>query len=282
VLRRIGADETLEAELLYAESDVLWEAGRYDEYLAVTTRLVALRERIFGPTHPFTGRAHAALGVGIGTQGDFGRALAELDLGVKTLESSLGPDHPDLGDPLNDLGRTLSLAGRHDEAIVVLRQAIALGERALGADHPSVAISKTNLGRVLRRTGRCSEAMPLFDDSVRIYEKSFSPSYEGLLYPLIEIGVCQIDLGHPKQALGPLERALALEDRPEGIQPEKVAETKYALARALWDAGDAKNRDRARSLAVVARDVFASIRAAFARGPQAEVEAWIARNAPAK
>ncbi len=71
-----------------------------------------------------------------------------------------------------------------------------------------------------------------------------------LAYPLTGIGVAHWKEHRPAEAIAPLERALAIREAGE-LDVGAVAETRFALARALWDAG--RDRARARRLAATAR-----------------------------
>jgi hypothetical protein len=83
-----------------------------------------------------------------------------------------------------------------------------------------------------------------------------------------------LDLARPRDAVAPLERALALREKNNG-DPNELAESRFALARALWDANE--DRARARSLAGAAEDAYRA-----AGGPSAEaladVRAWLAKH----
>jgi hypothetical protein len=77
--------------------------------------------------------------------------------------------------------------------------------------------------------------------------------------------------GAPERAIPRLDRALSIRTTHPG-QPRDLAETRFALARALRDAG--RDRERARSLATQARDGFAQSGAAKERVAAADV--WLA------
>ena len=57
------------------------------------------------------------------------------------------------------------------------------------------------------------------------------------------IGVARLETGDAAGAVPSLERALKMRERP-GTRPRELAETRFALARASWDAGG----DRARAI----------------------------------
>ena len=83
-------------------------------------------------------------------------------------------------------------------------------------------------------------------------------------------GTGQLELarGHVDAAVPLLERAVAMREK-DGEAPD-LAESRFALARAL------PGGERARSLAVAARDAYRTLGPNFAT-QLAEVEAWLAK-----
>jgi hypothetical protein len=76
-------------------------------------------------------------------------------------------------------------------------------------------------------------------------------------------------------AVAPLERALRLRVDKEP-SPAHIAETEFALARALWESG--QQRDRARTLALSAQGRYSTV--ATLRKQEAEVVVWLAKHTP--
>ena len=83
-----------------------------------------------------------------------------------------------------------------------------------------------------------------------------------------------VALGRPEEAIPILERALALRETTPDVHSE-IAESRFALARALWIA----KADRARSLRLAkrARDAYAAIGDGMEE-ELAEVKAWLAER----
>ncbi len=90
-------------------------------------------------------------------------------------------------------------------------------------------------------------------------------------FPLTGLGEASLGMGRPAAAIEPLERALAIRLTRAG-EANELGETRFALARALWDA----NRERKRAL-TLARQA----RVDYARGDQAkqaEIAEWLAQH----
>jgi tetratricopeptide (TPR) repeat protein len=89
---------------------------------------------------------------------------------------------------------------------------------------------------------------------------------------LLDLGLAYLDLHRADQAVAPLERALRL--RSEDT-PARAAPIRFALARALWDAG----RDRPRAIALARQASGSSFRPGEGV-TQEQISAWLASHAP--
>lgn len=78
--------------------------------------------------------------------------------------------------------------------------------------------------------------------------------------------------GHPKDALAALERAMKLlEGHDKDLSPAELADTRFALARALWDSGG--DRAQARQHAKWPREIWA--KGGPIKAELAAVDAWL-------
>jgi tetratricopeptide (TPR) repeat protein len=196
-------------------------------------------------------------------------AVKAMKEGLALKERALGSDHPDVGLSEGNLGLALKDLGLDEEALMHTDRAIAVQEKALGAGHPELARQFSNRGEILRALGRYPEAMQSFQRARTIWERELGPDNLNLAYPLLGIGVIHLAQGSPARALAPLERAFSIRALHDN-EPSRRADTGFALAQALW----ASNRDRtrARTLAVQARDAYAK---AGAKTDLAAVERWL-------
>jgi tRNA A-37 threonylcarbamoyl transferase component Bud32/tetratricopeptide (TPR) repeat protein len=199
------------------------------------------------------------------------RALYEKAIALKTI--ALGPDSPDVGLSLSNYGNTLHELGESEAALVELRRARATFERAYGPKYRMVGMVLSNEAEVLNAVGRAAEALPLFEKAVKIVDADMGPGNRWAAFPLTGNGLSLVLLGRPREALVPLERALAIRATGEAL-PLPRAETSFALARALWDAG--VDRPRAVTLAESARSELRRVPAAARKA--AEVDGWLAAH----
>jgi tetratricopeptide (TPR) repeat protein len=171
-------------------------------------------------------------------------------------EKILPPDHPEVAIALRNEAEALHQMGRDAEALKVSERVHGILVRAYGPASGEVAVSLSNRGEYLVDVGRAVEAEGVLSDAARIWEAQIGPTDPLLGYPLTALGRARLALGRAPEAVAPLERANRVREAGE---PDKllVAETWFALARALWDGGG--DRGRARDLAARARQAYAQL-----------------------
>jgi serine/threonine protein kinase/tetratricopeptide (TPR) repeat protein len=192
----------------------------------------------------------------------------EQSLGLKA--KALGADHPDVAISEENLAISLQDSGRLDEALVHMDRAIAIFARGLGAGHPELAVALYNRGELLNRLSRPRDARTAFERARAIWERELGPNNLTLSYALTGIGLSHLAEGNSASALVPLERAFQMREAEEH-DPLRRSETRFALARALWESN--RDRTRARALAEKARDAYA--KASAEREKLTEVELWL-------
>ena len=127
---------------------------------------------------------------------------------------------------------------------------------------------------MLLDAGRPGEALGYFERALALRERALGPRHPDLAGPLTGRGEALVKLGRPAEALAPLERALSLRESHEGAVQE-LAETRFALARALWDAH--QDTARARQLA---KQAGSALTQPGSEALRARVQAWLAPRTP--
>ena len=102
-----------------------------------------------------------------------------------------------------------------------------------------------------------------------IWERELGLEDRNLAYALTGIGLSYLAENDPGSALAPLERAFKIREAHE-VDPSRRAETRFALARSLWEAN--RDRMRARTLAEQAREGYAK---GEVKAKVAEVDTWL-------
>ena len=195
----------------------------------------------------------------------FSEASAQFEQAVALKEQALGPSHPDVAISLIALANMLKELGELPRALAVAERALAI----LAGQGQPYAYALNIDGEVLQSLGRRAEARAAFERSLQTEQAEFV-----LGDPLTGLGRVKLDSGDAAGAIPLLERGLRIRDR-EWTDPTIVAESRFALAQALWASGS--DHSRALSLATAARRAYADARAPRELG---EVETWLATHAP--
>ena len=291
---------------------VLYEQGKYEEALAAQRRALALQERALGEGVLIAltvnnignvlmdeGRLEEAAGQfersvriwekvskgshqgafplsNLGTvrlrQGRPQEAAALHREAISRMEK-VAAEYPELCGPLTAYSEDLVALGRFPEAQRVLERARAIAERKLGPSHFRVGEALSGMALSLSAQGRHRDALRKFEEALAVREKALGARSVVLATDLTGIGQSHLALGDVAAARLALERAVALRESAP-VDPTSLAESRFALARALG----AKGGDvaRARALAEQAREGF-SRAAQLRRRELAEVAAWLAR-----
>ena len=203
-----------------------------------------------------------------GTEKDFDTMVVKVRRAQAITARALGVDHPMALDGLTTIGDALLAADRVEEALVTDRDALERAERVFGPSHATVAADANNMGEVLNRLGRFSEARASFERALAVWREIGAGEFVRA-YGLTGLGIAYLGEGRPGDAVPHLERAVAARVVAKAA-PSLLAESRFALARALWS----RSSDRPRALALARQ-----ARAAY--GPDAkagaEIDAWLAK-----
>jgi tetratricopeptide (TPR) repeat protein/tRNA A-37 threonylcarbamoyl transferase component Bud32 len=275
--KALGPDHPDVAQSISNLASVCHSVGEYEDAKALNERALTIRQKVLGPEHPDVAASLnnlANVRVSMGAHEE-AKALHEQALAIT--EKALGPEHPDVAASLNNLGNSYETQGEHEKAKALHARALAIREKAFGPEHPDVAQSLNNLGNSYESMGAHEEAKALFERGLAIREKALSPNHPDVASSLI--GLARIALVQRQQADAVMLANRAVRVREAGNAPaEDLAESRFVLARALWDApaGQGRDHDRASALARQARDAFRKVKR---NGKElAEAEAFLAKH----
>jgi eukaryotic-like serine/threonine-protein kinase len=180
----------------------------------------------------------------------------------------LGADHPLTITGLSNIGDALAGAGRYEEALAADRNARAAGERVLGPEHPLVAPTCSNECEALNHLARFAEARAACARALEIW-RAVGTDLTIQSYGLTGLGLALLGEGRAADAVEPLEEAVKA--RADGhLAPDRIGESRFALARALWS----RPLERPRALAL-ARQARAD--SASDAKVAATIDAWLAK-----
>ncbi|OJH41218.1 serine/threonine-protein kinase [Cystobacter ferrugineus] len=268
-LRRLGGEPILEADLLTNRANMAIAQERYPEARALLEKVRALQEKALPPGHPKHARTLFLLGRVLLDMDERPRAVALLEEALQKTRAALGPMHPDTGRRHTLLAGLLLEMGQPERALEHARAALAVRTATLGEQHPQVASAMDGVGQCLLKLGRSEESLATFERALALKRKALAPDDEELQYSYDGVGQALLRLGRTREAIEPLRRAVTFPT----VSPDALAESGYALARALWSTDSRPEaRAEARREATQARERF--LQAGLA--PRAsEVDSWL-------
>jgi len=268
---RVGAGDSLRAELASYLGAVLHKKGDFDEARELYERSLAIREKTLGPDHPGVAFSLNNLGALLSRQGKHDEASEFLERALAIREKELGPDHTLVATSLYNLGNVLQRRGKYDEARRCYQRSLAINERALGADHLSVALVHGSLGVMLAQQGLYEEGRSYLERALGIKERSLPGDHPSVAHALDNLAKILRHQGKHDEARALYERSVEICEA-NAVPPRDLARARFSLAKELW----ASKRDRARAIDLTqkARDAYA----AAGKGSEkelSEVETWL-------
>jgi tetratricopeptide (TPR) repeat protein len=274
--RSLGPDHPELAKPINNLANLAWRQGKYDEARAAFERALVLQRDALGPEHRNVAQLENNIAAVAMSVGDLDEAERRFERALAIWRKALGDDHPQVADALNNLAVVEAARGDLEAARDYDERALAIRERTMPADHPGLAQNYANLGTDLFRLGRVDEARALHEKALAIYEAKLQPGSDDIALVSTALANDLLAQGDPDAALVLAERAFEIR-KDAKIDPSELAQTRWALARALFDAKRGRDRARARPLAQQAREVFASA----PPSPDHElpaVDAWLASH----
>lgn len=269
---RFGPSHPDVATLLEIRAMIASRRGDHAAAVAAYERVAKLRETLLGPKHSDVGQAKANLATAYTRAGRPRDAVPLLTSALEVMIETFGVEHPTVAQTEGNLGFAHLRMSDFAAARPHLEKAIALGEKTLGPKHPTLAIWLGNLARVEIGQGAPQKAIELLHRALAIEEAALGPKHVDLAFNLTALGEAHLAKNDPTGARSPLERAVVLRESP-GVPKEKLAQSRFALARALFPS-DPK---RARVLSASAEQGFLAAGDAAAKDLEA-VRAWIAAH----
>ena len=248
-------------------------AGAYADARRELGRALEIRERTLGPEHPLVATTLAALGLVYRVTGEPAEASRLLERALAIHEKGLGPEHPKVAEALHNLASVRFDTHDYAGAERLLRRALAIYEESLGPAHRDTASTLAGLALVRHKRGDDVEALRLDDLALEVLRRALGEDHLIVAHVTVERGDVLRALGRAGEAVPSLERALAIREAAHA-RGEDLAAARFALARALWEAGG--DRTRARGLALAAQ--AAAAQAPGIEEARAEIATWLASH----
>ena len=273
-----GPEHPVTARLMMSLANIHAVRGELDDAERLYARSHAIAERALGPDHPEVGHALVGLAIVLTQRGELERARDLYEQAIAIEEQAFGPEHPALATAVNNLANVHYELGSLTEARALYERALAINEAAYGAEHPDVASSLENLAWVCWKRGELEEGFDFAERALSMTEALLGESHPKYAAAAVVAAHIALARGRAGDCLPALERALDSMQRRTDAPPETVPDTRFALARALWEAPVTDGRDRARAFELAER-ARTEYRELPVTPPDLEqVESWLATH----
>ena len=277
LVHRLGDPDDVRSNYLNALGSVRERAGRLDEAEAAMLEGLALREgagdpaslassynslafvyqgreeyekaeaylrkagdswaEAFGPSHPQVSDAHNNLGTIYLRMKRLDDAEKSFLHALSIRKAALGDSNPRVAHLANNLGTVALDRKKFDEARNWFTQSLEVLERALGEQDPALALVLINLGDVERRQGNPGASLPFYRRALEINQAAKGADHPDLSWELTSLGQAYLELDQFDDARVTLARAIEMRERG-GFPPNRVAQSRYPYAKALFALGD--------------------------------------------
>jgi len=197
-------------------ADALYEAGKYQEALALYRQVLAERERRTGRDSADTGTSLSDVAKSLAALRQYAEALPLHQRALAIAEKVHGPESTDTGIILIDLGQLYRSMGRNSEALPLLRRALAISEKTYGSTHTNTGSVLNTLAESYRTAGMYADALPLYRRSLAIAEKAQGSGHVSAGVRMNNLGLLYESMGLYEEALPLFVRALAIMEKTNG------------------------------------------------------------------
>ncbi len=193
-LIKLTGDDEKRAKQLDEQIDKALKADRWDEAIAMTQELLALRAKVQGRKHfetvnvqwhlkalrrvapmPADDRVGYLSAIAMNeqaetlyVQGKGAQAQPLLEKALEIYRRLLTDDHPDTAGSYNNLAQNLTEQGKYAQARPLHEKALEIHRRLLTDDHPDTAAAYSNLAKNLDAQGKYAQAQPLSEKALEI------------------------------------------------------------------------------------------------------------------
>ncbi|WP_375771948.1 serine/threonine-protein kinase [Archangium gephyra] len=278
--RELGATHPDSGQALLALSGASWLRRDIPEGRRLTRQALQVLEQALGPDHPMVAYAlnDYAMNLLYGSRDDAQEAMPLMLRALRISQSTEGPESTSAAIFTSNLAQIEMTLGRMSEAEHHFREAIAQLEAKRGPEHVTLCSPVHGLGNALQRQGQAEAALPYFERAAAIHSAQSGDFHNARAELLMNLGNAYFVAKRPREAIAPLERALAfIEKSPHAVQRHRGI-IRFRLARALWDSGE--DPLRARQLITEALGLLPDDREPGVQKFQENLERWLAEHPP--
>jgi tetratricopeptide (TPR) repeat protein len=203
--------------------------GRYSEAEKLFGRVLAGKERRFGPEHPDTLAIVKSLAVVYGEQGRYDEAEVLFKRALAGQEKLLGSEHLTTLLTAEGLGVIYRRQKRYDEAEVLYGRSLAAKKNLFDPHHPDTLQTGDALGCVYHRQGRYAEAELLHSEALASREMLLGLDHPETLKTIHNLAIVLSSQGRCNEAEALWARALVGREKHLGQNTQTLCEQLQSL-----------------------------------------------------
>ena len=229
---------------------VLLLSGRKEEAYRQASALLESNLRIFGPSHPETGRAWIAVGKTSFYLEKTERAQEALDKGARILETQVGAHHPDLADAFVIRSGLAFERGDIADAQAHSRKALDILESAYGPGHEAalkrrtdqafLLLQRADAAGIAQQDALYAEAGDLLFDAIQSGQRQGLPmGYARDEYAAILLRFGKVPEAESQARMAISEMSALFGDDSDYVTPAHMSLMRVHTARGRYDDADA-------------------------------------------
>ena len=217
---------------------VYGDAGRIQEALQLTERVVEVRKKTLGEEHPDTLHSIHTLAVGYSEAGERQKALQLTERVVEVYKKTLGEEHPDTLRSIHTLAIRYSEAGERQKALQLTEWVVEVRKKTLGEEHPDTLHSIHNLAIRYSEAGERQKALQLTEWVVEVYKKTLGEEHPDTLRSIHNLAIRYSEAGERQKALQLTEWVVEVYKKALGEEHPNTLSSIYTLAVRYNEAGE--------------------------------------------
>lgn len=231
----------VEIELLNTEVDKLRMKSNYREAITLTEKVLAIREKLFGPEHALVARSLTNIGDFYQSMGDYDKAEYYLQRGLKMIERLPDFDANERGWAYAGLSSFYSEMGYYAKAIPLMQNALKIWRESSTVYPITAAIT---LGEMYKIWGDYEKAESYYLDALAVLEKDPSYGKGKVAMFLVDLGGLYATTRQYEKAEQALLRARKLFEVPEALENPDTALADLNLGFLYESKGDYDQAER--------------------------------------
>jgi tetratricopeptide (TPR) repeat protein len=208
----------------------LWQISDFQGALPYHEKALAIREAIFGETHPETAESLVSIGRVLRELGRSAETKPYFERSLEIRMSLFGKYHRDTAESLENLGRCLYELGDPAGALTYIESALEIVQTILGRQNELAAEYHNNIGLCLAVMGDRVAAIEHYEQALAINEAVLGSEHPHVAVNCHNLGLVLCNLDKLDEAQTYLERALAIRRQAYGDQHRDTAISANAMA----------------------------------------------------